>query len=209
MLLMLRTALTVVLLILANATDPAKAVEAEAKNGEDAADRVAQGWPEASRAAAAFMLKKYGAPQEMTSTMLIWRDNAPWTRTVVHKVGAEHDFPVRHQDVLEQTIVYKVPLNFYSAIATYNGSVIPDRTRGTVTSFGDSETTNILSLNLTRAIVRGELSAEKARDAHVAAERELLAGRTPETARDIVMQPQQGDVSDPDTAMLLPAEAKP
>jgi hypothetical protein len=126
------------------------------------------------------MRAKYGAPQEATATML-----------------------------LEQTIVYKVPLNFYNAIATYNGSVIPDRTRGTITSFGDNEITNILSINLAEGIVRGQMSAEQAREAHVAAARDLATGKTPEAARALTLQPQQGDLTDPDTAMILPEKAKP
>lgn len=141
--------------------------------------------------------------------MLIWRDNAPWAQTIVHKVGVEHDFPAKHSDVLEQTITYKVPLNFYTQIATYNGSVVPNRTRGTVTSFGDNEVTNILSINLTEAILRGQMSAEQAREAHVAATRELAAGRKPERAQALTLQPQQGDMTDPDTAMILPGDAKP
>ncbi|SFM47728.1 hypothetical protein SAMN05192568_103339 [Methylobacterium pseudosasicola] len=39
-------------------------------------------------------------------------------------------FPAKHSDVLEQSLPYRVPLNLYSAVATFNGSVFPDRTRG-------------------------------------------------------------------------------
>jgi hypothetical protein len=192
------------------ALTPGPAGAAEPRHpGAEAGSDVTQGWPEASRAAAEAMRAKYGAPQEATATTLIWRDNAPWARTIVHKTGAEHDFPAQHRDVLEQTIVYKVPLNFYNAIATYNGSVIPDRTRGTITSFGDNEVTNILSINLAEGIVRGQMSAEQAREAHVAAARDLAAGKTPEAARVLTLQPQQGDLTDPDTAMILPEKAKP
>ena len=115
---------------------------------------IAQDWPEPARKAAAAIVEKYGAPQEQTATLLIWYRNGPWIRTVVHKVGAEHDFPAKHSDVLEQSLPYKVPLNLYSAVATFNGSVIPDRTRGTLTAFGATEADNVLSLNLARAVVR-------------------------------------------------------
>ena len=72
-------------------------------------------------------------------------------------MGAEHDFPAKHSDVLEQSLPYKVPPNFFGALATFNGSVIADRTRGTLTAYGASEAENILSLNLARKIVREEL----------------------------------------------------
>lgn len=175
-----------------------------------AAERLAQDWPEPSRTAAEAMADKYGAPQEQTATLLIWYRNGPWIRTVVHKVGAEHDFPAKHSDVLEQTLPYKVPLNLFSAVATFNGSVIPDRTRGTLTAYGASEAENVLSLNLARGVVRGELTAEQARDKQVAAAEQMAKGQTPELAAKLILEQQQeGDVSDPDTAMIMPPERKP
>jgi hypothetical protein len=175
-----------------------------------AAERVAQDWPEPSRKAAEAVAEKYGAPQEQTATLLIWNRNGPWIRTVVHKVGAEHDFPAKHSDVLEQSLPYKVPLNLFSAVATFNGSVIPDRTRGTLTAYGASEAENVLSLNLARAVIRGELTAEQARDKEVAAAQDLAKGQTPELAAKLTVdQQQEGDTSDPDTAMILPPGRTP
>jgi hypothetical protein len=171
-------------------------------------DKAGHDWPTAARDAADAMRAKYGPPQEGTATLLIWSGNGPWTRTVVHKMGAEHDFPAKHSDVLEQSLPYKVPPNFFGALATFNGSVIADRTRGTLTAYGASEAENILSLNLARKIVRGELNAEQARDAQVNAAREMLAGKTPDEAAKLTIEPQQeGDVADPDTAMILPPGA--
>ncbi|GJE46634.1 hypothetical protein [Methylobacterium soli] len=175
-----------------------------------AAESVAQDWPEPARKVAVAIMDKYGPPQERTATLLIWYRNGPWIRTVVHKVGAEHDFPAKHSDVLEQSLPYKVPLNFYSAVATFNGSAIPDRTRGTLTAYGAGETENVLSLNLACAVVRGELTPEQAREKQVAAAQELKDGRTPELAVKLtVEQQQEGDVSDPDTAMILPPGRTP
>ncbi|MCJ2136017.1 hypothetical protein MKK69_18510 [Methylobacterium sp. J-026] len=175
-----------------------------------AAEGVAQDWPAPSRKAAEAVTEKYGAPQEQTATMMIWHRNGPWIRTVVHKVGAEHDFPAKHSDVLEQSLPYKVSLNLFSAIATFNGSVIPDRTRGTLTAYGASEAENVLSLNLARAVVRGELTAEQARDKQVVAAQQLANGQVPDLASKLTLdQQQEGDVSDPDTAMIMPPGQKP
>lgn len=175
-----------------------------------AAESPVPDWPEPARAAAAAIAERYGPPQERTATLLIWHRNGPWIRTVVHKVGAEHDFPAKHSDVLEQSLPYKVPLNLYSAVATFNGSVIPDRTRGTLTAYGASEAENVLSLNLARAVVRGELSPEQAREKQVAAAKAPTEGTVPEAAAKLTLEQQQeGDVTDPDTAMILPpASAK-
>ena len=178
--------------------------------GAGAAEPIAADWPEPARKAAAAITEKYGPPQEQTATLLIWHRNGPWIRTVVHKVGAEHDFPAKHSDVVEQSLPYKVPLNLFSAVATFNGSVIPDRTRGTLTAYGADETENVLSLNLARAVVRGELTPEQAREKQVAATEELTGGRTPELAAKLMVEPQQqGDVTDPDTAMILPPGRSP
>lgn len=170
-----------------------------------AAESPAPDWPEPARTAAEAIAERYGPPQERTATLLIWQRNGPWIRTVVHKVGAEHDFPAKHSDVLEQSLPYKVPLNLFSAVATFNGSVIPDRTRGTLTAYGASEAGNVMSLNLARAVARGELSPEQAREKQVAAARALAEGVVPEEAAKLTLEQQQeGDVADPDTAMLLP-----
>lgn len=178
--------------------------------GSAAAEPVAQGWPEPARKAAEAVAERYGPPQEQTATLLIWHRNGPWIRTVVHKVGAEHDFPAKHSDVLEQSLPYKVPLNFYSALATFNGSVVPDRTRGTLTAYGESEAENVVSLNLARAVVRGELTPEQAREKQVAAAQAMKGGTVPEIAAKLTLdQQQEGDVSDPDTAMILPAARTP
>ena len=98
-----------------------------------------------------------------------------------------------------------MPLNFYNALASYNGSLIADRTRGELTAFCDSEATNMLSLNLAQDILRGRITAEQAREAHAQALRELQAGKPPETMQTLTIPPPQGDLADPDTPAVLPA----
>lgn len=162
-------------------------------------------WPETSRRAATDMLRRYGPPQEVTRTMLLWRDIGPWTRIIAHRSGAEHAFPSPHEDVIEQVVAYKVPLNFFNALAVYNGSVVPHRTRGELSSTSDGEPGNIVALNLAHEIVRGRMTAEQAREAHAAAARDLLAGGTPELAAKLAIERPQGDLADPDTPVLAGA----
>lgn len=130
------------------ATLPAKVEPAEVIE-------ITKDWPEAARNAARDVMQTYGPPQEATPNLLIWRENGPWKRTLVHKDAVEHAFPKEHRDAIEQVVPYKVPLNFFNALAVYNGSVVGDRTRGELTSFGDTETTNMLSLNLAHEVMRG------------------------------------------------------
>jgi hypothetical protein len=159
-------------------------------------------WPKAAQAAAQDMLKAYGPPAEATATMLIWQNNGPWVRSVVHKSPVDHDFPIKHQDVLEQVVEYRVPLNFFEPIATFDGSVIPNRTRGELTASGDREAANILALNLADDIVQGRKTADQARSAMVTAAREIAAGHTPEDAGKLHIPKPQGDLRDPDTAII-------
>jgi len=132
-------------------------------------------WSKASQAAAQEILRAYGPPAEATTTMLIWQNNGPWVRSIVHKTPVDHDFLIKHQDALEQVVQYRVPLNFFEPIATFDGSVVPNRTRGELAVDGDREATNILALNLADDIVQGREIADQARSAILAAMREIPA----------------------------------
>jgi len=159
-------------------------------------------WPKPAQDAAQAMMRKYGPPQEATSTLLIWQGNSPWTRTLVRKTPVEHDFPVKHMDVLDQVVQYRVPLNFFSPLATFDGSLVADRTRGEITASGDSEATNILALNLADDIIRGRKTVDQAREAMAAAARDMEAGKTPDDAETLHLPPPQGDLADPDTSVV-------
>ena len=165
---------------------------------------ITKDWPKPSQAAAQEMLRAYGPPAEATPTMLAWQGNGPWLRTVVRKTPVEHDFPAKHMDVLEQVVEYRVPLNFFTPLATFNGSVVPSRTRGELSAQGDREAANILALNLADDIVQGRAKPDQARTAMAAGVRDLDAGRTPEAAAKLHILRQQGDTSDPDTAVVSP-----
>ena len=120
-------------------------------------------WPEGLRRQAAQLITKYGPPSEYTSRQITWNDKAPWKRTTLHRDGPQHNFAAPHKDVLEQTVNYKVPLDKIAAVAQFNRSVIPNLTRGELTSISDSEELNFLALNVVHDIVRGERTAEQAR----------------------------------------------
>jgi hypothetical protein len=166
---------------------------------------IAKDWPDSARAAIREISGKYGPPQEATATLLIWHGNGPWKRTIIHKSVVEHDFPMKHEDVLEQVAEYKVPLNFFNALAAFDGSVVADRTRGELTAHCDKEATNFVALNLAHDILRGRKTAEQARDEFAAILRDIQAGRNPEYAQKLLLGSPQGDLADPDTPVVLPA----
>ncbi len=138
----------------ASADEPVERLSAEA---------ALRRWPDLPKRVALRMIEKYGPPEEVGDESLVWRHNGPWARTVVSREPIEHDFPYRHEDVLQQWIDYKVPLGRFDDLARFDGSVIPDRTAGLLSARGDSEELNLLALNLADDVVRGRRSVDDAR----------------------------------------------
>jgi hypothetical protein len=64
---------------------------------------------------------------------------------------------------MEQVVDYRVPLEMYDDLATYDGSVIVERTRGEMSARCDLEAANFLALNLADEIVRGRRTVDEAR----------------------------------------------
>lgn len=121
-------------------------------------------WPRYSRKTAEMFLEEYGEPDEVTPSQLIWYDNGPWKRTILHRGGPIHKFPIPHRDYLEQHIDYKVPPERFDDLAGYDGSVYRDRTKGEIGAACHEEGANFLSLNLAHDIIAGERKVEEARE---------------------------------------------
>ncbi len=120
------------------------------------------GWPLAPRRLAAQLVSRYGRPQAVGSRELIWYGNGPWKRTVLYRVGVRHDFPQPHEDILEQTVSYRVPIGKVADLAAYDGSLVVDRTRGELSAHCDSEEQNRIMLNIADDIVTGQRSVDEA-----------------------------------------------
>ncbi len=122
-----------------------------------------RGWPQSAQMAAADMMRKYGPPQEVTPTMLKWRNNGPWKYTMISNYETPHRFPMPHPDVMEQGIDYAVPWAMFDDLAAYDGSVTVDRTQGILAARCDKEGANFLALNLANDIVTRRHSVASAR----------------------------------------------
>lgn len=158
-------------------------------------------WPDKPQRIAREMVDKYGLPDEAVPSMLIWHNNKPWTRTIVHRDEVPHQFPESHTDLLEQSIRYKVPVSAIDDVARFNGSVHVDRTKGEITVSCDSEPVNILSMNMVDDIVHGRKNVEQAREAYTVEwlrweADELLPGAT-----SFLFEIPHGDTSDQDHHM--------
>jgi len=158
-------------------------------------ERIIADWKTTPRQAATDLIARYGPPAEATRTRLVWHGNGPWKRTVVVNEEIAHDFPTRHFDCVEQTIDYRVPPDWFSALADFDGSLIADRTPGEISSRCDREEMNFLALNLANELICGQRSIEEARLflAEVA-----LAGVHDEYQRGFLFETPRAAQADPD-----------
>jgi hypothetical protein len=121
-------------------------------------------WPEESKEAAQLVLEKHGEPDEATPSQLVWHEAGPWKRIVASKVFYDHDFPAPHIDCVESFIDYRVPVEMFTPLAVFDGSVVVERTAGEVSARCHDEEANSLALNLMHDIVTGAKTADQARD---------------------------------------------
>jgi hypothetical protein len=62
--------------------------------------------------------------------MLVWYEVGPWKRMVATRTCYEHNFPAPHFDSVESFIDYRVPVEKFTPLAEFDGSVIVERTAG-------------------------------------------------------------------------------
>ena len=139
-----------------------------------------QGWSKASRIAANTMKKKYGEPTEKYASMMIWKNNGPWKKTIVFAKEHNHEFPMMHTDVMQQFIDYKVPPEKFDDLAMFDGSVVCNRTNGDISARCDKEEANFLALNLAHDIITGKKDVKSARDFYAKTVHDMINGAKPE-----------------------------
>lgn len=141
------------------------------------AKSVISGWPDASKKAANDMISKYGEPAATTPLMLVWNSQGDWREIIVYRDAVPHNFPKQHNDVLEGQIAFKVPADKFDDLAEFDGSLIIERTKGTLAARCDSEPMNYLALNLASEIVNDRMSVDDARDAYAQIAKDYAAGK--------------------------------
>lgn len=151
-------------LLTAASCSPGIAAQPEVSFTIKTARDISARWHEAAAAAAEDMLRKYGAPDGITGSLLIWHDAGPWLEIMVKRDVVDHRFPSPHKDTLEQVIAYEVPEDKFSDLARFDGSIIAERTRGTLSSRSQSEAMNFLALNLAHDIITNRRSVEESRE---------------------------------------------
>ena len=128
------------------------------------ASQIIQSWPKESREATELVLKAHGEPDEATTTQLTWHNRRPWKRIVATRTYYPHEFPKPHIDCIESFIDYRVPVDKFSELAEFDGSVMCERTAGEVSARCHDLEANCLALNLMHDIVTGAKTAREARE---------------------------------------------
>jgi hypothetical protein len=166
-----------------------------------AVEKFVTDWPDYSRRTAETLLDEYGTPDEATPRRLVWHDNGPWKRTILHREGPTHEFPIPHRDYLEQHVEYQVPPEKFDDLAEYDGSVYPDRTKGELGASCHEEGANFLSLNLAHDVVTGAKTVEAARDEYAKTMMKGKAGGSPEYMQGLQFEVARGNPRDPDVTI--------
>jgi hypothetical protein len=157
-------------------------------------------WPKEPRESAERLIEYYGPPQEFTSSQLIWHaTDDGWKRTVLTAEETPHEFPAHHTDFLEQFIDYRVPVEMFSALAAYDGSVVADRTRGELSARCGGTSMNFVAVNLAHDIVTGTRTVLEARDEYTRLYRAYKKGEKPPYTQGFQFPRTDGDTRDPDT----------
>jgi hypothetical protein len=166
-----------------------------------ASDHIAS-WPEESREATQLVIDTYGEPDEITDSLLIWHHPGPWKRIVASKAFYQHNFPAPHQDVVESVIDYHVPVEKFSPIAEFDGSVVIKRTVGEAAARCHDEQANLLALNLMHDIVSGAKTVQQARDYYAQEFLDYRRKKPTPYMEKLRFTPPSGGTADPDVRVL-------
>jgi hypothetical protein len=160
-------------------------------------------WPAKPQEVGRQMIEKYGQPDEITASMMVWNGKGPWKRTILYRDEVPHSFPMKHTDLLEQFVDYRVPPEKFDELARYDGSVIVERTKGEISARCDKEEMNFLALNLSDDIVKGKRTVEAARAFYAKTAMAFKEGKKDPYTQGLRFSPAKAGAADPDREMPM------
>jgi hypothetical protein len=163
-------------------------------------------WPNESREAAQLVIDAHGEPDEATDTQLTWHNVAPWKRIVATRTFYQHEFPAPHIDCVESFLDYRVPVDKFTPLAEYDGSVVCERTAGEVSARCHDEQANFLALNLMHDIVTGAKDVQEAREYYAKEFLDYRRKKPTPYMEGLRFTPATGDQADPDRRVLSDAD---
>ncbi len=143
------------------------------------AEQVVSGWSDTPRLAARLLIKRYGAPDEVGSSRLIWNGNGPWKRTIVRDLPEPYaSTPGEDLGVIEQTVAYRVTPEQVAALEGLGDRLMCDAPRMEMSSRSDREEVNFLRLNLANDVVRRMMTGAEAQESYLRALALDASGKT-------------------------------
>jgi hypothetical protein len=160
-------------------------------------------WPKEPQDSARRLIEEYGVPNEYSKSQLIWYATKDgWKRTVLSPEETPHHFPAHHTDFLEQFIDYKVPVDMFSKLAEYDGSVVADRTKGEISARCGGTSMNFVAINLAHDIVTRRRDVAQAREEYARLYAAYKKGQKPPYTQAFQFQVATGRTGDPDKTTL-------
>jgi hypothetical protein len=167
---------------------------------EQSVAAILRNWPAKPKEAAEKLISRYANPSEMTSSRLIWTNKGTWKEIILTREEIPHDWPVPHMDFLEQVVNLEVPPEKFTDLAKFDGSVIAERTKGTLAARCDKEENNILALNLAHEVISGKKNWEDARREFEETAMAAMRGERSEKMSRLMFEPQRSRSGDRDSA---------
>lgn len=131
------------------------------------AEKVSSGWSEKSRLAARLMLARYGAPDVVGTSRLVWQGNGPWKRTIVRDLTRPYaSDPGEELGVIEQTVAYNLTPEQAPVLSGFSDRLSADAAAMELTSRADREELNFLRLNLANDLLIRAVAPEDAKAAY-------------------------------------------
>jgi hypothetical protein len=166
-------------------------------------EAIIKDWPKEPRESAQRLIEHYGEPNEYAPSQLIWYNTKDgWKCTVLSKEEVPHDFPAQHTDFLEQFIDYRVPIEIFSTLAEYDGSVIAERTKGELSARCGGTSMNLVAINLAHDIITGKRTVAEARAEYTRLYQAYQNGEKPPYTQRFQFDLPKENTSDPDVATL-------
>lgn len=170
----------------------------ESKVSEEAVDKIIKQWPDKPQEVVKKTIEVHGWPNEATPTHLVWHNNGPWKRSIAYREEVPHNFPIKHTDIIEQVIDYRVPPDKMDELARFDGAVTVRITRGEMSAMCDKEAMNFLALNLAHDIITGKHTVDEARDFQAETVKAFLKGEKHPYTQKFVFDVPKGGTGYPD-----------
>lgn len=129
----------------------------------EAPEMVIQNWPKELQTQAKYLIEKYGKPASADANSLVWMNNGPWRKTILHREGFTRAMMGKNRDHLEQVISFPVPEDKIADLQRFDKRIEVNQATDEISSHAETESMNYLALNLADEIVKGERTVQAAR----------------------------------------------